>query len=52
MKKFLGILVLGLLWSNTSFADKSSINYFKKNLEKFQEMADLICANRPDPERS
>ena len=50
MKKFLGILVLGLLWSNTSFADKSSINYFKKNLEKFQEMADLICANRPDPE--
>ena len=47
MKKLLGILVLGLLWCNASFADKWTINYFKKNLDEFKERTDLVCAGEP-----
>jgi S1-C subfamily serine protease len=47
MKKLFVIIVLGLLWCNVGFADKWTINYFKKNLDEFKERTDLVCAGEP-----
>ena len=43
MKKFLGILVLGLLWCNVSFAEEIILNCYKLDPEVVQSRAEILA---------